>query len=199
MGPLVVAALISTLLYVQCAPKRSLDSLETYHVAVEADGETKDLAVDVSGHLVVVSLPPAGDDSGEEGGSTLVIDYTKSMTGVYLEETQSCYLIGGVPKSVPSPAEFKQALEAHKDGFNAEDQLSYTVAEDYPIKDHSMLPTPLQSACAGLSLQWLEPATETQSSELDVPHLQRRVVCKRVCVRIWLIVFFSICRTRCSG
>jgi len=175
MSSFVLLAVLSCLCCVHCAPK--LD-------AGVNDGQS-DVLVDTAGRLVIRN---PGAEGRESQGSTVVVDYERSVTGIHDADAQRCYLIGGIPHSVPTASELKETLE-NGSGSRLK-PLLYRVADDYPIRDLAFLPAPLQSACAGLPLNWMEPST-TETDALQAPQKGLQRWCWRVCVAF-------ICYTQCN-
>jgi len=114
----------------------------------------KDVEIDQSNNIVVFQL----SGPGFEPGSFSVLDYTRSMLGIYDPGQRSCYLIGGIKNTFPDllslGEHYQQNATAPASGRKI---FYYSVADDYPISDKSILPSPLINACASLPTYWLEP------------------------------------------
>lgn len=123
-------------------------------------------------------------------GSIIVLDYKRSMTGLYIPEAAECYLIGGVDHHIASPF---RGLQENSEPVNetttpmmkgdtadyydddsgddmipspsgpADEEVSlyYRKAEDYPVLDVSILPRPLRVYCMDKDIYWLERTQET--------------------------------------
>jgi hypothetical protein len=147
-----------------CGAQTTADD-ETYHI-VDESGDSRfegDVTVNLATNTLVVS-----PTEGEEAGSEVVVDYEKSLTAVYERRNRRCYLVGGVPKKVRDPKVIKEALDSQAENALSSEPMTVRVADDYPVKDRSLLPARLRRRCAGRPLNWMEPTTEDTQDETAV-------------------------------
>jgi len=131
----------------------------------------KEVEIDESKNIVVFQL----FGSGFELGTFSVLDYTRSMLGVYDPAAHKCYLIGGITEKFPDLHSLRQHYEQNATAKASERKIFlYVLADDYPVSDKTILPTPLRSACASLPVYWLEPAPASDSGR------QKRAAAKAV-------------------
>jgi len=123
-------------------------------------GSIKEVEIDQSKNMAVYQLT----GPGIEFGSFSVLDYTRSMLGVYDPAAHKCYLIGGISEKFPDLQSLRQHYEQNATAAASERKTYlYVVADDYPVSDKTILPPPLRSACASLPVYWLEPAPSSDS------------------------------------
>jgi len=189
MRLLVVVVLLSA----GCGAQSTEDD-ETYHI-VDESGASQfegDVTVNLAENTLVVGLT-----EGEDAGSEVVVDYAKSLTAVYERRNRRCYLLGGVPKKVRDPKAIKEVLDSKAENALSSEPMMVRVADDYPVKDRSLLPARLRRRCAGRPLNWVEqipadnsggtaveadPTDEESSSSLQAVKRQYKgLACKKAC------------------
>lgn len=131
---------------------------ETYKTPDKKDDITQETEVDQDNNVAVFRLT----GKGIPDGTIAVLDYTRSMTGLYDPEVKQCFLLGGIRKDIVDPKTLSQHLYGNKTKEDATvtETLNFQKADDYPITDKSILPKPLQASCKHLPTYWMEPATE---------------------------------------
>jgi len=147
---------------------RSLDiiqeSIKKFHLTDKSDVHTdgtsvsQDIEIDTVNQYVVMHL----NGATMEPGTMVVLDYSKSMIGLYRPVSRHCHLIGGINSDM---AEFNAMASAYENmnstqlGKNEKRVFYYVQAETFPVSDKIILPAPLKSFCNGLPVYWLEPST----------------------------------------
>jgi hypothetical protein len=163
------------------------DTIKMYH-STDKTGTTpvdQDIEVNTAKNTLVFHL----NGEGIEPGTFAVLDYSKSMTGVYDPRDRTCYLIGGIQKRILDPMTFNDMLAKNATTPSTVEVLQYQIADTYPINDKAILPSALKSACAYLPVYWLEPAVEPKPETKGIQKRRPRF-CWRVCV-------FGFCYQRC--
>jgi len=102
-------------------------------------------------------------------GLFTILDYGKSMIGMYHPTTHACYVNGGITRAVADLETYKKGLIPSV--YNMNDTTTtmnyFKISDSYPITDKSILPNPLQSVCANLPVYWMEPARDTTNLEIS--------------------------------
>jgi hypothetical protein len=185
-------ALIVTLVLGGVYYYRSLDviqqSIQKFESSYKTDGSDKtvktDIEIDTVSNVVVFRL--TGSDLTP--GTYAVIDYTKSMTGLYEPETRSCYLIAGIRSQITDLASLVDSYSKNTTIVASGQNFDYSLADNYPISDKQFLPAPMKSACASLPTYWLEPA----QPETDDKGIQKRGFWKKLWRGIKKVVKFVL-------
>jgi len=142
---------------------RSLDviqeSIKKFKVVDDSskDPVNQDVEIDTLNQYAVFRLN--GADLAP--GTFAVIDYAKSMTGVYDPEGRQCFLIAGIRSSISDLQTLKTAYEKNNStrvNTTNMETLYYVLADTYPVSDKKILPGPLKNACTTIPVYWLEPA-----------------------------------------
>jgi len=175
---ILLAAIIVGVVYFYRSTDTLKDVAKMYHT-IEKNGQTssgQDIEIDTNKNIVVVHL--TGDEI--ETGTFALLDYTKSLTGIYDAKERKCYLIGGIQQEFLDPQHFKESLEKNNTQSTVSGKtFRYKLAESYPVSDKSFLPSPLKKVCSIIPVNWLEPALETSGTGI-----QKRGWCFYVCVNI---------------
>jgi ribosomal silencing factor RsfS len=185
---LIVVIILSGIFYFR-SQEVLLDTIKIYHRA-DKTGTTpvhQDIEVNTAKNTVVFHL----NGEGIETGTFAVLDYAKSMTGIFDPEARACYLIGGIQKKIADLKTFSDVLEKNVNRTSTVETLQYQTADTYPVNDKAILPSALKSQCAYLPVYWLEPATETKT-------IQKRAAVKRSPLVCFIICGLRICRQRYS-
>jgi len=145
---------------------RSLEMLQdTIRIYSDVDKTGKDpvdrqLEVDTSKNTLVYHL----SGNGIEPGTLVVMDYTKSLTGIYDPKSRKCYLIAGIRSDIADPKTVGNMLEKNMTAASKNEELKYRVADSYPASDKSILPAALKEDCTYLPVYWLERTIENGKS-----------------------------------
>jgi hypothetical protein len=156
--------------------------VKMYHTR-ERNGMTsydQDIEIDTYRNVLIFHL--SGEGIGV--GTLAVIDYTKSMTGIYDTLARKCLIVGGIQQQLTDPKTFKEMLEKNMtQSGEPTTTLQYQVSHTYPVNDKSILPTVLQRPCARIPVYWLEPESKIQ---------------KRGCINVCFgVLFWRTCYDRC--
>jgi len=170
---------------------RSIDvlqeSIKKFQVADNSGNNpvNQDIQIDMANNYAVFYL--TGDSVSP--GTFAVLDYTKSMTGIYEPRSRHCYLIGGIKSEISDLQTLSNVFEKNiTDAVASGKNFEYVLGDNYPVSDKKILPSPLKNACTSLPVYWLEPAPDT-------PHGVQKRSCWTVKVKIG---WFSISVKRCS-
>jgi len=116
---------------------------------------SQDVEIDMANNYAVFYL--TGDNITP--GTFAILDYTKSMTGLYDPKSRRCYLNGGLPSDVYDVNTLNNLLEKNVTQTEQSVQtFRYKLGNSYPVSDKSILPAPLKRACNSLPVYWMEPA-----------------------------------------
>jgi len=168
----VTTALIVVLIMGGVYYYRSLDvieeSIKKFGVGVDSAEAplSQDLEVDAVNQYVVFRLN--GIDL--EPGTFAVLDYTKSMTGIYDPKGHQCFLIAGISTNIADLQTLSTVYEKNNStDFNVTsvDNLYYTLADNYPVSDKNILPAPLKNACTSIPVYWLEPVPADKTHNIQ--------------------------------
>jgi hypothetical protein len=156
---------------------RSLDviqeSIQKFQVVDKSGGSPLSQNVELNAAQNTVVFRLIGQDI--TFGTFAVLDYTKSMTGVYDAGTRKCYLIGGIRSSISDLNTLSDEYAKNTTNIEASGEtLNYVLADSYPVSDKSILPSPLQSACLSLPTYWLEPAPASTTITTSMPNGRRK-------------------------
>jgi len=93
-----------------------------------------------------------------KGGAVVVLDYYRSLIGIYHPEAKSCFLIGGLSAAILDPAASSDLLQSNRTkGMPVSQTLHYKLEnDDYVVHDTSIVPAPIRSMCSGLKVLWLQ-------------------------------------------
>jgi len=151
---------------------RSLDiiqeSIKKFKVVDDSNKTpvSQDVEIDAVNQYAVFRL----NGADLEPGTFAVLDYARSMTGVYDPEGRQCFLIAGIRTSIVDLQTLKTAYEkinaTHVNTTN-EVSFSYTLADTYPVSDKTILPRPLKNACTSIPVYWLEPAQADKTHNIQ--------------------------------
>ena len=142
----------------------------------------KETELDYQKEVEVMRFTSPGADVD---GSVMVIDYRRSVSGLYIPLTDVCYIIGGVDHHLTSPfqemnldaADYNDTAadgndETHEGESKGqapasspegqESTLYYRKADDYPAVDTSILPLTLRPHCQGKPIYWLERTSKPE-------------------------------------
>jgi len=105
----------------------------------------------------VAVYPMTGDDALP--GDFMVLDYGRSMVGMYGPSFDFCYVVGGMLQMAPNldSLQTKQLGLMPTSSDNSSVVPRYEISKSYPITDKTILPYVMQSACSRLPVYWLEP------------------------------------------
>jgi hypothetical protein len=177
----VSVALVVTLILGGVYYYRSLDVIQDsirHYSNVDKTGSSpvnQDIEINKAKNTMVFRL--SGD--GIEAGTFAVLDYSKSLTGIYDPKEKTCYLIGGIQKDIVDPNTYANNMDKNVTRPTTVETLKYQLADTYPVSDKSILPAELKTACAYLPVYWLEPAAEKTG-------IQKRAICfLRYCFYSW--------------
>jgi hypothetical protein len=145
---------------------KSIDNLqeviEKFRV-VDDSGKTpvtQDIEINTAKQYAVVQIN--GDSIAP--GTYAVLDYSKSMTGIYEPNSRRCYLIAGIQNRIVDLETIRHYYEKQNGTSNKGEvrgeTFYYVVADTYPVSDKTILSAPLKTSCASLPVYWLEPATD---------------------------------------
>jgi len=151
------------------------ESIKKFHVEDKSGNNpvNEDIEIDMANNYATFYL--TGDSVAP--GTFAVLDYTKSMTGIYEPRSRRCYLIGGIKSEITDLQTLRDVLEKNITASGGKN-FEYVVGNDYPVSDKTILPGPLKNACTSLPVYWLEPAPETPNG------VQKRG-CYGLCVKVW--------------
>jgi len=137
---------------------------------------TSDVEIDKTSNLVSFYL----SGEGVAPGTFAVVDYTKSLTGIYDPNSRRCFLIGGIRNSIADFQTLSSFYEQNATSSVESDDknLYYKIADDYPVSDKSFIPAPLLTRCASLPVYWLDP------SIADQQHRDKRLVDIPITIKI---------------
>jgi len=151
---------------------RSLDviqeSLKKFKVVDDSDKTrvSQDVEIDTLNQYAVFRLN--GVDM--EPGTFAVLDYAKSLTGLYDPKGRQCFLIAGIRSSIVDLQTLSSAYEKNKTNHvnttNMEN-LVYVLADTYPVSDKKILPAPLKNSCTSIPVYWLEPASAEKIHDIQ--------------------------------
>jgi len=182
---ILLAAIILGAVYFFHSTDTLKEVAKMYRIA-EHNGQTtinEDIEINTDKNIVTVHLK----GEGIEPGTFVVLDYTKSLTGIYDTKERKCNLIGGIQRTFLDPQHLQERLEMNI--TQPSRTLRYKLAESYPVNDKSFLPSSLRKACAYIPVNWLEPNLEP-----SISGIQRRQLCIDVCVNIFGV---KICYKNC--
>jgi hypothetical protein len=114
-----------------------------------------DIKIDSEKKTVVYRLSTEPD-------KIIVVDYPKSLTGIYDPVARQCYLIAGLRSDAMDSQALSDRLEKNMTQTLKVEKATYQIADSYPVSDKSILPSALKSPCAYLPVYWLEPDVTTQ-------------------------------------
>jgi len=137
-------------------------SVKKYSV-MDMSGTTpmrEDIEIDMSNNFAVFYL--SGDSMMT--GTFTVIDYTKSMTGLYEPNSRRCYLGGGIDLEIYDLETLDNMLEKNTTQQETKKNFYYKLGNNFPVSDKSILPAPMKSVCMSLPVYWLEPALSASHS-----------------------------------
>jgi hypothetical protein len=182
----VTTALVIVLIIGGVYYSRSVDDLQdiikTYR-HTDKTGTTpiqQDIEVNLGKNTLSFNL----QGEGIAPGTVAVVDYSKSITGIYDPQARTCYLIGGIAKRIVDLKTYNNNMERNVTRPTTVETLQYQLADTYPVNDKAILPSPLKSQCTYLPVYWLEPQTKDK---------QKRA-CFYICGTIWGV---RICWWRC--
>jgi hypothetical protein len=119
---------------------------------IEVDGTKQTVAVDTVNDVSI--FYPQGP--GVPNGTVAAIDYKRSITGLYDPAMRECYVTAGMRPDAPSAMDLKQALNNGQYQTDHSTHIYFHKVDNIAVRDHSVLPSPLQSVCAGLPVYWME-------------------------------------------
>jgi hypothetical protein len=107
-----------------------------------------------------------------EKGSVGVIDFKKSIAGIYFAEAKACFVIGGISNVGDVDSFLKQFGADAKSTDDAADGeiVFYDAVKDAALKDTSIVPNDLRESCDNLPVYWAEKSKTSKQREL----LERR-------------------------
>jgi len=149
---------------------RSLDiiqeTIKNYKILVDNDKDqiSQDVEVNAQNQYITFRLNRAG----MEPGTFAVLDYAKSMTGIYEPRGRQCFLIGGIKSEIADLQTLSNVYDktTHLNS-SAMVTYHYVLADTYPVSDKKILPVPLQNACTSLPVYWLEPAQTAKTHNIQ--------------------------------
>jgi len=136
-----------------------LASIKKYTV-MDMSGTTpmrEDIEIDMSKNFALFYL--SGD--GMMDGTFVVLDYTRSMTGLYEPNSRRCYLGGGLHSDIYDLQTLGSMLEKNTTQQKTEETFSYQLGNNFPVSDKTILPDPMKTVCMSLPIYWLEPVPPT--------------------------------------
>jgi hypothetical protein len=128
-----------------------------------------------------------------EKGSIGVIDFKKSIAGIYFAEAKACFIIGGISNVGDVDSFLKQFGADAKSTDDAADGdiVFYDAVKDAALKDTSIVPNDLRENCNDLPVYWAEKSKTSKQRELlefDDTNHAKRWPCIRVCLSFILRV-----------
>jgi hypothetical protein len=160
------------------------ETVKTYH-DMDRSGETpvnRQIEIDTATNTVIFHL----SGHGFEPGSLAVLDYPKSLTGIYDPTAKQCFLIAGIWSNLMDPQALSERLEKNLSKPSNIMKVNYQIADDYPVSDKSILPSSLKSPCAYLPVYWLESVQQHQgvrnARQVDSPNNPDHDGCVYACV-----------------
>jgi hypothetical protein len=181
---ILLAAIIAGVAYFYRSTHTLKEVAKIYH-RTDKNGVNEDIEIDTDKNIVIVHL----NGEGIEPGTFVVLDYTKSLTGIHDAKTKRCYLIGGIQQEFLDPQHLRESLEKNLTQSTSGKTLRYKVSNSYPVSDKSFLPSALKKVCNNIPVFWLEP--DMESSDTGV---QKRQFCVNACATIFGV---RVCYKNC--
>jgi len=157
----IVVTITVNVIYFNLSLNVTQPSIKKYQLT-DSDGPapvTEDIEIDTANNVVVFRLSGAG----MEPGTFAVLDHTKAMTGLYIPETKTCYLLGGIFKDFADAEALSRNLDKNVTRPGHMLTMRYHMAHSYPVSDKSFLPAPMKTVCAHIPVYWLEKKTQQKS------------------------------------
>jgi hypothetical protein len=156
---LVLATVVAgAVLYTHYADKLDMNTLpskvETYNVDGE---EIKEIVQrDKAREVEIVRVP--------DSDSILVLDYLKSLIGLYVPEADECFLVGGINENLTNPFTAEYNDEDKVTVANKPERrisITYRRSAALPVVEPSgLLPAYLTELCSDRPVVWMELSTD---------------------------------------
>jgi hypothetical protein len=134
---------------------------------ITVNATTQKVAVDTTNQVSI--FYPQGP--GVANGTVAAIDYKRGITGIYDPNTRECYVTAGIPSGAPGAIALQTEVNSGQYPSGTTSKTYYQMVDNIAVQDHSVLPSPLQPICAGLSVYWMQqataPATTTNTTSIS--------------------------------